>query len=212
MGILDGIVEWIATQVMNILDMINTSVLGALGCDMETFLMYFPADGVSVGPGGGQEKPQRLLACVAAALCHDVVQRAGGLGMQRVKDAGADVETVLSGNLRRKHLIDAARGLVDHALHGRDDLDALHERRGLLDHVHRHVEHDGRLLPVGCTGIDLRLPLVVVDQHIERNGCAQLRFPLLLRYFDVCRGVLAHGGVVLAHGAEHVPDDLLLPW
>ena len=38
MGILDGIVEWIATQVMNILDMINTSVLGALGCDMETFL------------------------------------------------------------------------------------------------------------------------------------------------------------------------------
>lgn len=43
MGILDGIVEWIATQVMNMLDMINTSVLGALGCDMETFLMYFPA-------------------------------------------------------------------------------------------------------------------------------------------------------------------------
>lgn len=43
MGILDGIVEWIATQVMNILDMINTSVLGALGCDMETFLRYFPA-------------------------------------------------------------------------------------------------------------------------------------------------------------------------
>ena len=35
MGILDGIVEWIAEQVMNILDMINTSVLGALGCDME---------------------------------------------------------------------------------------------------------------------------------------------------------------------------------
>ena len=43
MGILDGIVEWIAEQVMNILDMINTSVLGALGCDMNTFLRYFPA-------------------------------------------------------------------------------------------------------------------------------------------------------------------------
>ena len=43
MGILDGVVEWIAEQVMNILDMINTSVLGALGCDMETFLRYFPA-------------------------------------------------------------------------------------------------------------------------------------------------------------------------
>lgn len=43
MGILDSIVEWIATQVMNLLDLINGSVLGALGCDMSTFLRYFPA-------------------------------------------------------------------------------------------------------------------------------------------------------------------------
>ncbi len=43
MGILDGIVEWIATQVMACLDLINTSVLGALGCNMDTFLRYFPA-------------------------------------------------------------------------------------------------------------------------------------------------------------------------
>ena len=43
MGILDGIVEWLATQVMNLLDLISTSVLGALGCDMNTFKRYFPA-------------------------------------------------------------------------------------------------------------------------------------------------------------------------
>lgn len=43
MGILDGIVEWIAEQVMHGLDLISTSVLGALGCDMNTFLRYFPA-------------------------------------------------------------------------------------------------------------------------------------------------------------------------
>ena len=43
MGILDGIVEWIAEQVMNALDLITTSVLGALGCSMDTFLRYFPA-------------------------------------------------------------------------------------------------------------------------------------------------------------------------
>ena len=43
MGILDGIVEWIAEQIMYGLDLINTSVLGALGCDMNTFLRYFPA-------------------------------------------------------------------------------------------------------------------------------------------------------------------------
>lgn len=43
MGILDKLVEWIAEQVMNVLDLITTSVLGALGCDMDTFLRYFPA-------------------------------------------------------------------------------------------------------------------------------------------------------------------------
>ena len=43
MGILDGIVEWIAEQVMNGLDLISVSVLGALGYDMGTFLRYFPA-------------------------------------------------------------------------------------------------------------------------------------------------------------------------
>ena len=43
MGILDNIVKWIAEQVMHILDLITTSVLGALGCDMSTFLRYFPA-------------------------------------------------------------------------------------------------------------------------------------------------------------------------
>lgn len=42
-GILDGIVAWIAEQVMHGLDLISTSVLGALGCDMGTFLRYFPA-------------------------------------------------------------------------------------------------------------------------------------------------------------------------
>jgi len=43
MGILDGIVGWIAEQVMHGLDIITTSVLGALGCDMTIFVRYFPA-------------------------------------------------------------------------------------------------------------------------------------------------------------------------
>lgn len=57
MGILDGIVEWIAEQVMNGLDLITTSVLGALGCNMDTFLRYFPATetmyGIFVATGIG---------------------------------------------------------------------------------------------------------------------------------------------------------------
>jgi len=43
MGILDSIVEWIATQVTNILDLFTGSVLGALGCSTDTFIKYFPA-------------------------------------------------------------------------------------------------------------------------------------------------------------------------
>lgn len=43
MGILDGIVEWIAEAVMNGLDFISSAVLGALGTDMSIFLKYFPA-------------------------------------------------------------------------------------------------------------------------------------------------------------------------
>lgn len=43
MGILDGIVEWFAEIIMNGLDLISSSVLGALGTDMTVFLKYFPA-------------------------------------------------------------------------------------------------------------------------------------------------------------------------
>ena len=40
MGILDGVVEWISEQIMHGLDLINTSVLGALGCGIGG--MIFP--------------------------------------------------------------------------------------------------------------------------------------------------------------------------
>ena len=40
--ILDSIVEWLSEQVMNILDIVNGSILAALGCDMTTFNSYFP--------------------------------------------------------------------------------------------------------------------------------------------------------------------------
>jgi len=43
MGILDGIVNWISTQIMHMLDFFSVFVLGALGCDMSSFNRYFPA-------------------------------------------------------------------------------------------------------------------------------------------------------------------------
>jgi len=42
-GILDSIVKWLAEQIMYGLDLLTTSVLGALGCDMTLFMRYFPA-------------------------------------------------------------------------------------------------------------------------------------------------------------------------
>ena len=68
MGILDGIVEWIAEQVMYGLDLINTSVLGALGCDMSTFLRYFPA---------------------AETMYHIFVALAIGMGLQNFPEGAA---------------------------------------------------------------------------------------------------------------------------
>lgn len=43
MGILDGVVGWIAEKVMGVLDLVTTSVLGALGCNLDVFDRYFPA-------------------------------------------------------------------------------------------------------------------------------------------------------------------------
>jgi len=43
MGILDGIVGWIADKYTNIIDLASMSMLGLLGYDMKTFLRFFPA-------------------------------------------------------------------------------------------------------------------------------------------------------------------------
>ena len=68
MGILDGIVEWIAEQVMNILDLITTSVLGALGRSLDSFPQmfrwgfsgYFPLQILSYSAGIEAEDPIKL--------------------------------------------------------------------------------------------------------------------------------------------------------
>ena len=179
--------------------------------EVKGFLVNLPADGVSIRPGSGQEKPQRLLSGVAGALRHDVVQCAGGLRVQLVEDARADVQTVLGGDVAGQHLIDAAGGQIHHALCGRHDFDALHERGRLPHHIGGHVKHNAGLLAVGRAGIDLRLPLVVVDQHVQRQRRAQLGFTLFLGDFDVCRRVLPHVRAVVPHRAEHIADDFLLP-
>ena len=178
---------------------------------VQRFLVYLPADAVAVGARCRQKEPQRLLSRIAGALGHYVIKGSGRLGVQLVEDAGADVQAMLGGHLRGKHLIDAAGGLVHHALHGRNDLDPLAQRRGLLDHIDGHIKNNGRLLPVAGAGVHLGLPLVIVGQHIERDGRAELALALLFGNLDIGGGVLTHGGIIVPYRSKHVPDDLLLP-
>lgn len=83
MGILDGIVAWIAEKVMACLDLVTTSVLGALGCNMDVFIQYFPA----------AEKLYDVFVAIAIGLVllNMVWQLfknfAGGLGLE-VEDPG----------------------------------------------------------------------------------------------------------------------------
>ena len=192
-------------------DRVETRIDLAALDDVHGFLMYFPADGVSVGACSREEKPQRLLTGVTGALRHNIIKSAGWLGVELVKDAGRNVQTMLGGNLGGQHLIDAARGLIHHALGGRNDLDALHERRGLPDHIDSNIEYDGSLLAIRSTGVHFSLPLIVIDEHIEGKRGAELGLAVFLGDFDVCGVVLAHGGVIIAHCAENIPDNLLLP-
>ena len=131
--------------------------------------------------------------------------------MKLIKDAGADVQAVLGGHFTGQHLINASCWLVDHSFGGRNDLDALAERRGLLYHVHSHIKHDSRLLTVAGAGVNLRPPLVIVAQHIQGNGSAELTLSVLLRNLNVGRVVLPHGGIIVPDGTKHIPDDLFLP-
>ena len=179
--------------------------------NIHRFLMHLPADGIAVCTGGGEEEPQRLPARVAAALGHYVVKGASGLRVKLVEDAGGNVQAVLGRHFTGQHLIDASRWLIHHALGGRDDLDQPAQRRVLPNHIHRHIKHNGRLLTVAGAGINLRLPLIVVDEHVQRQRRAQLALSIFLSNLDIHLIVLPDIGIFFPHRAEHIPDDLLLP-
>ena len=178
---------------------------------IQRLLVYLPADAIAVGARSRKKKPQGLPPCIAAALRHYVVKGSRGLCVKLIKNTGADVQTMFGSDFRGQYLIDAAGGLIDHPFHGWNDLDALAQRRGLLDHIDSHIKNNSRLLSVAGAGVYLGFPFIVVGQHIERDGRAQFTLALLFRNLDIGGGVLAHGGIIVSNRTEHVPDDFFLP-
>jgi hypothetical protein len=101
LGILDGIVEWIATQVMNILDMINTSVLGALGCDMETFLQGGLAGAVGKQFSQGAihtitGKSDSIASNIARSVYNSSIQNGGGFSTNVISSIAARFDYILN--------------------------------------------------------------------------------------------------------------------
>ena len=130
---------------------------------------------------------------------------------KKIEDAGGDVQTVLGGDLGGKHLIDAARGLVHHALHGRDDLDSLAECRGLFNHIDSDIKNDGCLLSIGCAGVDLCFPFIIIGQHVQRKRRTKLGLAVFLGDLNIGGIVLPLIWIIVAHRAKHVCDVFFLP-
>ena len=93
--------------------------------DVHRLGMDFITNRVLVAARRCNDEIERLLACRAGALGHNVEQFAVGLAEQFVEDAGVDVVAVLRGHLRGKRLIDAPGRQVYEALLALHDLDAL---------------------------------------------------------------------------------------
>ena len=120
-----------------------------------------------------------------------------------------DIQPVLRISLRRQHLVKTVGRLIHQPLHRHHRLNPPLQRRALLHHVHRHVKHNGSLLPVRSTAVNLRAPLIVPAGHVNSHPCRQLRLPVLLRNLHISRIILPEP--VLLHRPEHIPDDCLLP-
>ena len=119
------------------------------------------------------------------------------------------VKAMLITDVRRQHLVDTARWLIDQPLLGIQYLNPLCQRRTHTNHIGGNIENDGSLLSISCAAINLCAFFTVTTGQKQRNGGSQLRLALFL-------GDLNIGGIELPvsvglQRTEYIPDDLLLP-
>ena len=177
--------------------------------DVFGLLMDLIADGLRIIAGRGDEEIQRLHTSVAGAFGHNIKELAVRLGVQFVEYHTMSVKSVLVADISREYLVDTARWLINEPLLGIQYLDPFGECRTHPHHISRHIENDGRLLPVGGAAVDLGTFLAVTagEQKCHRSG--KFGLALLFRNFDVCRVELPVA--VGLEDTEDIPNDLFLP-
>ena len=150
--------RWIC-PVVRLLCTVNNRIKGVVDLssvnDVLGFLVYLIADGLRIVAGRGDKEIQRLHTGIAGAFCHDIKELAVRLRVQLIEYHAVGVETVLVAYIGGEHLLDTARWLIDEPLLGIQYLDPLGERRTHPHHISRHIKHDGCLLTISRTAIDL---------------------------------------------------------
>ena len=199
------IVRFICTVDNGIEGVVDFSALYDVLC----FLVDLIADGFRIVARRGNKKIQRLHTGIAGTLGHNIKQLAVRLRVQLIENNAVGVETVLVANVSGKHLVDAARGLIDDPLLGVQNFDALGKCRTHTNHVSSHIENDGCLLSVGSAAIDLGTFLTVTAGQKQSHGSGKFGLALFLGDFDIC-GIKLAVAVGLER-SEYITDDLLLP-
>ena len=137
-------------------------------------MVYLVADRVGIVARRGDQEIQRLHPGVAGALEHDVKEFPVGLGVQLIKDHAVGIKAMLIRHIRRKHLVGTVCGKVGNLFLGLQNLYPFGECRAEPHHIHRHIKHDLRLVPVSSAAIHLGPLLAISAQKQERHSCGKL--------------------------------------
>ena len=132
--------------------------------------MRLVADGLRIRARRSDEEVKRLHSRIAGAFRHNVKELAIRLRVQFVEYNAMDIEAMLRVGFCRKHLIEAVRWQIYHALLGGENLHPLAECGTHTHHVGSDLKDNARLLTVGSTSIHLGTFLPIAATKEKCNG------------------------------------------
>ena len=119
------------------------------------FLMCFIANAVCICSGCRNQKIQWLHTGIPGAFGHNIKQFSIRLRMQFIKHHTMNVKTMLRVCLCGKHLIETICRCINNSFLRCKDFHTLIQCRTHPHHISRHIKHDGCLLTISRTAIDL---------------------------------------------------------